>query len=349
MANFTRMRFIYYRTFFLIIFSILISSCSTAPIDNSNFIPNAKVEKKPPSRKDIIYIAPEWFSSKQSNSVNILYGFGSGESLDYATKNALSDMVQRLQVTVSATTSFENISNNDKISQKLVQQITTQTTDINIPNYTVINQQKSGDIYYVELQINKNQTVYDLKNLIDSNINQAQQLLISTENKSSLYRFNISQQVSNNLRIIKSSLKTLVILSPEANIEQWMEDLNTIDNKLLNLKRSLQIYIDKQDSGFFYDSLKKYLNVGNYNLITQKDYANIYITLKLKDYDNSNINNEYCLNSLIELQVRDNISGDLSPKQYIIKACSQKGRLSAIDKAVEIFYSQLNNAESIYL
>ncbi|AIT10339.1 hypothetical protein LO80_09230 [Candidatus Francisella endociliophora] len=339
------MRFFYCKTLLFILCGIAISSCSTTHEYNPNFTP----EVKKVSDKEIMHSTPAWFSSNQSNSENTLYGFGSGDNLGQATKSALSDMVQRLQVTVSTTTSFQNISSNDNISQKLIQQVTTQTAEVNIPNYTVVNQQIPGDTYYIELQINKDQTIHDLQKLILNNTRQAQQLLINAENKSSLDRFNISQKVNNNLKIIKSSLRTLVILSPEIDIEQQMQALNNIDNKLLNLKRTIQIFIDKQNSGFFYDSLEKYLKINNYSLTMQKDYANIYITLKLKDYNNLNKDDKYCIDTKVELQATDNISGELSPKSYTIKACSKQGRISAIDKAVEIFYSQLNNAESIYL
>ncbi|MDE4959639.1 hypothetical protein NAI72_11955, partial [Francisella tularensis subsp. holarctica] len=58
--------------------------------------------------------------------------------------------------------------------------------------------------------------------------------------------------------------------------------------------------------------------------------------------------NEYCIETKIELPALDDSSNQLSPKQYTINVCSKQGRLAAIDKAVEIFYSQINDAESIY-
>lgn len=175
------------------------------------------------------------------------------KTLKQATQNALADMVQRLQVTISTTTNFTNITNNDKISQKLTQQITTTTAQITIPNYKVVNQAELNQIFYTEVQTNKTQTINDLKELISSNINQAQQLLANINNKSSLYRFAIAQQVNKNIQLIKSSLRTLVILAPNSNINSQIDALSQIDNQLLNLKRSLQIYVDKQNSGFFYN------------------------------------------------------------------------------------------------
>ncbi|MDE5037880.1 hypothetical protein NAI57_11460, partial [Francisella tularensis subsp. holarctica] len=74
-------------------------------------------------------------------------------------------------------------------------------------------------IVYVEVQTNKQQTTNDLKKLMNSNINQAQQLLTTTNNKSSLYRFAIAQQVTKNLQLINSSLRTLIILVPDSKIK----------------------------------------------------------------------------------------------------------------------------------
>ncbi|APC91892.1 hypothetical protein BBG19_1160 [Francisella sp. MA067296] len=330
------------------IISLAISSCSSTAQKNNISINNQAVIKQQLQKDTQNNVMPTWFSSDQSNTNEFLYGFGAAKTLEQATQNALADMVQRLQVTVSTTTNFTNTTNNDKISQKLTQQITTTTAQITIPNYNIVNQAELKQIFYIEVQTNKTQTINDLKELISSNINQAQQLLATTNNKSSIYRFATAQQLNKNIQLVKSSLRTLIILAPDSNINSQMEALNKIDNQLLNLKRSLQIYVDKQNSGFFYNSLEKFLQVNNYNITNKKELANVNITLKLRDYNNQFNNDKYCLETKVELQALDDSSNQLSPKEYIIKACSKQGRMAAIDKAVEIFYSQLNNAESIY-
>ena len=96
------------------------------------------------------------------------------------------------------------------------------------------------------------------------------------------------------------------------------------------------------------NSLEKFLRVNDYTIINNKDLANIYIILELKNYNTTYKNQNYCLSNKIELQVSDKTSGQISPKQYKVKACSRQGRSAAIDKAVEIFYSQLHNAKRVY-
>ncbi|WP_150465111.1 LPP20 family lipoprotein [Francisella sp. SYW-2] len=347
------MRYFKLKLLVLIIFSLTACSYSRNTQEKYDITKNTpqthkNITKQPMVRNINIEPVPEWFLTSRSNTDETLYGFGSGKTLDQATHNALADMIQRLQVTVSSTTSFSSISDNNKISQKLIKEVTTSTADITIPNYKIINQSQTNQEFYIETQIDKSQTIEDLSKLIISNINQASQLLSTTYNKSSIYRFNITQQVDKNIKIIKSSLRALVVLSPSIDINDYMEALNHIDNGLLNVKRTVQIYIDKQNSGFFYSSLEKYLQVNNYITTDNKNSANISISLKLKDYDNRLINNRYCINTTIELQITDNLSSQLAPKQYVVKSCSSKGRESAIDNAIEIFYSQLSNATKIY-
>lgn len=337
---------------------LILLGCSTSQHKYYNPLDFNNSKTSSETKRDIIYIpkntnrqksvAPSWFTAGQNNSDNFLYGFGTGISFDQAISNALADMTQRLQVTVSSTTTFEKTINNKDVSQKLVQQVTTQTTKINIPNYNIINQAESYDTYYIEIQISKKQTIRNLQNIIKSNIKQATKSLENTQNKSSLYRFDMAQNINDNIKIIKSSLRTLLILSPDINVDQQMLEINNIENELINLKRSIQIYVDKQDSGFFYNSLEKFLKVNNYTIVNNKDLANIYITLKLQNYNNTYENQNYCLNNIIELQVSDNTSGQIYPKQYKVKACSKQGRLVAIDKATEIFYSQLDSAKRVY-
>ena len=343
------MRYFYSNLLITAILGLGISSCSADIQKNNKNINNQVAINRQSQRDTQNNVIPNWFSSDQPNTDQFLYGFGAAKTLKQATQNALADMVQRLQVTVSTTTRFTNITNNDKISQSLTQQITTITAQITIPKYKVINQAELNQIFYIEVQINKSQTIDDLKEIISSNINQAQQLLTAANNKSSLYRFVIAQQVTKNIQLTNSSLRTLIILAPDSNINNQIEILNQIDNELLNLKRGLQIYVDKQNSGFLYNSIEKFLQVNNYNITNKKDLANINITLKLRDYNNKFNDGKYCIETKVELQALDNSANQLSPKEYIIKVCSKQGRLAAIDKAVKIFYSQLNDAESIYL
>ncbi|QIW10238.1 LPP20 family lipoprotein [Francisella sp. LA112445] len=342
------------RYLFISLACIALSGCSTAheyynPLNFNNSETKINTIKTPDHIIDKPNpIAPNWYINEQNNSDNLLYGFGTGDSLDQATSNALADMTQRLQVIVSSTTSFENIINNNNVSQRLIQQVTTQTAKLNIPNYNIVNQAKSYNTYYIEIQINKRQTIIDLQNIINSNIKQATKSLVNTQNKSYLYRFDIAQRINSNVKTIKSSLRTLLILAPDINIDQQILELNNIENELINFKRSIQIYVDKQNSGFFYNSLEKFLKVNNYTIVNNKDLANIYITLKLLNYNSTYINKNYCINNKVELQISDENSGQIYPKQYKIEACSKQGRSVAIDKAVQIFYSQLENAKRVY-
>jgi predicted DNA-binding ArsR family transcriptional regulator len=111
-------------------------------------------------------------------------------------------MTQRLQVIVSSTTNFENIINNNSVSQRLIQQVTTHTAKFSIPNYNIINQTKSYDTYYIEIQINKKQTISNLQKIIKNNLEQATKSLGNTLNKSSLYRFDIAQNINNNIKVV---------------------------------------------------------------------------------------------------------------------------------------------------
>ncbi|MDE5026587.1 hypothetical protein NAI37_09910, partial [Francisella tularensis subsp. holarctica] len=77
-----------------------------------------------------------------------------------------------------------------------------------------------------EVQTNQEHTINDLKKLINSNSNQAQQLLTTTNNKRSLYRFAIAQQVPKNIQLINSSLRTFIILVPDSNNNSQIEIFN---------------------------------------------------------------------------------------------------------------------------
>ncbi|MGQ4002222.1 LPP20 family lipoprotein [Francisellaceae bacterium CB299] len=331
---------------YLCILAVSLISCSTTkPVDiNSNIITSSqKKELSNPSPKSIV---PTWFTQELNNDDSYLYGIGSDSSYKKATDRALVDMIQKLQVTVSANTSLQTISSNNNISQKLVQEISTQTADINIPNYKIINQDESNGIFYIQLQINVNETIATLQQTILNQTKESLLIIQNSENKSFLTRFDIAQKLDHKIQTIKSSLRTLIILAPDTDIEIQMIQLNQLENQSLNLKRNITVKIVRNNSGYFFDSLKKYLQVNNFHY--SRKNSNIEISLKLLDYDTSIKDGKYCIKTKVELQASDAISNQLKPKTYTMNACSDKGRLTAIDKLNEAFYHQLNNAPSIY-
>ena len=325
--------------------TILVNCSTTKPVNKNNNI-IALLPEKNANKEYHESTVPVWFVQELNNDGQYLYGIGSDNSYKKATDRALIDMVQKLQVTVSANTSLQTISSNNSISQKLIQEISTQTAYINIPNYKIINQDESHNIFYIQLQININETIAFLKQAISNQTIESLQLIQNSENKSFLARFDATQKLNKKIRTIKSSLRTLIILAPDTDIKNQIVKLNKIENETLNLKRNITVKIIRNNSGYFFDSLKKYLQVNNFHY--SHNNSNINISLKLLDYDHSIKNDQYCIETKVELQASDSISNQLAPKTYIMSACSNKGRLFAIDKASEAFYSQLNNSSSIY-
>ena len=324
---------------------ILIGCSTTKPIAISGKTASQSL-KKDTFKGQLNSTVPAWFTQESDDNDQYLYGIGSDTSYQKATNKALIDMVQKLQVVVSANTSLQTISSNNEVSQKLVQEISTHTSDINIPNYKVLNQDESNSVFYIQLQININETIASLKQFILDQTIESLHLIQNSENKSFLTRFDTAQQLNNKIRTIKSSLRTLIILAPDTDIENQMVKLNDIENKTLNLKRNISVKITRNNSGYFFDSLKKYLQVNGFTYSNHN--SNINLSLKLLDYDHTTKDSKYCIETKVELQVNDCISDQLSPKIYTVNACSSKGRLFAIDKITEVFYSQLNNSLSIY-
>ncbi len=297
--------------------TIIFFDCSTTnkPADVSNSIsPLPKT-----STIQSISIVPRWFTQKLNNSDLYLYGAGSDNSYQKAIDKALADMVQRLEVSFSASTSLQTINLNDDISQKLVQEVSNQTADINITNYKIINQRESNGIFYVQLEININETIALLKQTISNQVKESLQLIKNSENKSFLNRFDSTQKLNKKIQIIKNSLRTLIILVPETYIENSMVELDQINNATLNLKKDIVVKITRNNSDYFFDSRKKYLQVNNFNY-SQKN-PNIILSLKILDYDNEVKEDQYYIKTRIEIHTSDAISKQLAPETYNMRAC----------------------------
>ena len=320
---------------------LLLSSCSSISADEEK---STKIKVNKTNINNNIVQAPNWYTNNNyKTSDDYLYGFGSSDSLDMATKNALANIIQNLETTVSTNTQIKKSYSNGQSITDISEQTNTSTENIVISKYKVIQKSESNGDYYILLEVNKQELSNHLQNQIK---NRAVQINTIDLASSSIRNLQLSENISHNLIYMKNAISTLLLLDKHINIESYINIYNESRDKFNSIKNELHIYIDESKADFFYSPLKKYLQQ-NYKLEKNIDNANIKINITNKDFnEHGDYRGDYEINTIIELQAKDMYSDNLINKSYDIKSSSDKGRHQAITNAQQEFYNQLNNPKA---
>lgn len=122
---------------------------------------------------------PNWYYQSQSDKDN-LYGVASDKNLQSAKDNAITDMLSRLQVNVSSSTSLsqkysDGIESSDM--SQVIQKNITQTTLSNVSYQT----ERVGNAYFVRAIVKKQDFITQLKKEQESALNALQSLNLTCQ------------------------------------------------------------------------------------------------------------------------------------------------------------------------
>lgn len=325
----------------LLCFFCFACSTNTTSIDNKTNEGNKvdSIEKK----NTTIYPIPNWYINEINNNPQYIYGVGEGENLTEATNNALANMIQRLQVSVSTNSTFETSSNKNTISQQLSTKTNTQTSNVIIQNYQIQNQQQINNRFYVQLRVDKPSAINEIKENINSKGLEIVHEYKNGMNRDSLIEFKAAENISKNITSIKDASITLLLLDNSTNTEYFLKKIANYTNKFYDIKTNLKIYINK-NSGYFYNPLKKYLLSKGYNIVSNEADANIIITCKNKKFLTTSSNKDlYSIDTKIEVIAQENYTNNITMKTFNLESASNEGRQRAIEILEEKFYIDLVN------
>lgn len=102
--------------------------------------------------------APTWYINSTNNNDAYIYGAGAGASKDEAVKDALSNAISKLRVSVSSKMTTETVATNVGAETDTRQKINTTVSATDINGYDISNFDKDQTgMFFVEIKIDKHQ------------------------------------------------------------------------------------------------------------------------------------------------------------------------------------------------
>ncbi|CBG40472.1 LPP20 family lipoprotein [Helicobacter mustelae] len=95
---------------------------------------------------------PGWFLSPADDAF-MLFGLGSGSSLREAKQSALLDLASTISVSVDASSSLRRQRDDQKFKTSAQQQVSLDVSDVEFLNVSLLHQDFSDDVYYVQMGI----------------------------------------------------------------------------------------------------------------------------------------------------------------------------------------------------
>ena len=226
---------------------------------------------------------PEFYTSPKQNNLSILYGVGSGYSLNSATKSALSSASSKLMTNISSESRMLAKSYNENVSEQYREQISEKLEKITFNNYQISNSANFKDKIYVEVAISRS-------NFIKQNSNKLNNLNQRFENLSKhLEEKNIIDQYRN-LGKIQSKINDAKILNiildsikyKGVDYQENYKNYNSYQNSFDDLIEKIIFKIDPKADKDISRIIKKGFSEQKIKLTTRNHKSKNLIILKIE-------------------------------------------------------------------
>ncbi len=96
-----------------------------------------------------------WYLNPKQNDTKYLYGTAEGNSLEEATKYALTNAASKIMVTISAQSTLTREENRQSVNEEMRQNVAEQVEKTTFNNFTMTNSTQAGVRFYAEVAIDR--------------------------------------------------------------------------------------------------------------------------------------------------------------------------------------------------
>ena len=292
---------------------------------------------------------PEWYLNPPKNSLAYLYGVGYGTSLDQATQIALSNIAEKISITVSSsfvTAKQESIVNDKALYEaEHEQDVTSKVQGINFTNYEVDKSIQQGMYIYSLVKVSKSELVdnyFKKVNKIDAEIRQ----IVKDLNKvSDIEQFARLHRVKEKIAANEINLKIIETLEKSnLSVEQYYVRYEKLLQEEIAIKNKIVIkIISKPSDSKLAAVISKSLNDLNIKTSSKLDPKNkAHALLRISGVTkNQVIYGTFLAKISINLKLLENYGNQISSGALEVSGSSTIDSVSAVDAAIASFKEEI--------
>lgn len=215
---------------------------------------------------------PAWYLNTPSNTGDKLYGTGEAFNLNEAKTNALSNMSEKLIVSVNSSINTTTKTTNNSYSKDITKNINLKSKQINFTNYKVEKVVQSNSSFFVLLSVDKlalfNEKQKEL-NLLDNSIDGK---INNIQNSSKLEKIYTLEKLKPSITQAKDSAFLLYALNKNFNYSSYYTKYDEYINEIDIIKSNLSIKVISNTKNTAYkEYLKELLTKENYKLSSENE------------------------------------------------------------------------------
>jgi hypothetical protein len=245
-----------------LVFCLILFSCNKNIKDNQN--------------------TPSWYVNPKQNNHENLYGVSEGFTIEEATKFALADLASRLIVSISSESTMLREENQNSTNEEIRQKIKQDIEKITFTNFRISRSEKSGQKFYVEVEINKKNFLNEQKDrleIIEKKIND----LDKNSNSNPIQRRNALIKINQYCKELEIKAMILKGGNISINLKEKLIFIAKFQSELDRASDDLEFFIDNKSNNQIADVIKNSLNKEKIKTSTKysQDKANqIKLTIK---------------------------------------------------------------------
>ena len=238
----------------------------------------------PPSALEAPKVYPSWYMNPQSNDTEYMYATGNGENKDEAVRNALSNMISELGVTIES--SYESntevkVSYSESINKEIKSKVKANVSKIRISNYEIVSAEKmSYKETVVMVRSDKLKFSQSLKKELDIAFDTIAQEEKALQSKDNLQKYNTYTELVGKAQALTSMIMVLSTVDGSFDQVRYIKTIAKLQESLLRAKAKLTFYVTgDKDSRYFETKIKNFISEKGLNLASKSSSDTVNIML----------------------------------------------------------------------
>ncbi|MDF1881081.1 LPP20 family lipoprotein [Sulfurimonas sp. MAG313] len=239
---------------------------------------------KPPapvSSKVFLKPYPSWYNNPKSNDAIFMYATGNAETKDEAVRNALSNMIGTLGISIESSFESKLQVKSSYATREVESNIKTSISKIRINNYEVLFVEK---IRYNEtvvmIRSNKANFAKGLKSFIDKELNDIQRNEASLNSANNLKSYNTYFDLDIKAKALLPSILVASAVDKSFKEGLYLEKISKIKENFLSIKSTLIFYVyGDKNSKQFITKIKNFLSEKGLALSASKTKKSINLSI----------------------------------------------------------------------
>lgn len=227
---------------------------------------------------------PSWYLNPKQNSSNHIFGVAEGYTMEEATRYALADAASRLMVSISSESEMTRQADQNSSREEIRQKTRQSVEKVNFTNYKTSRSKKSGEKFYVEIEIEKLPFLNEQKERAAVVLKKIREIDASSEKSNLIQRRLDLIKIIDLCKELELEIRILSGAGHNSDLGKNLQMIGSYQVEFSNLSSKIDFVIDENAPKGIANLVKNYLNKEGFKIVSKSNKADqkqIIVKIKL--------------------------------------------------------------------